>query len=239
MLRIARNLIDCLGRMFFKYRPRAKKPLDVLRGSVLRFDRPTDPVAVEFYSLTSFDSPLRIATLNVGKTGGRIGMTICPGKKSASSISGHGWDRDLATDIQMIHAWGAQIVITLMESWELKQYQVPHLGQVVQSAGMTWQHLPIVDGQAPDAHWDAQWTSLHSKPLQAALLSGQSILIHCLGGRGRTGTVAARILMELGETADSAISGVRAVREGMIETAVQEQYLYNLIGQLNVNGDSP
>lgn len=177
--------------------------------------------------LTSIDSPLRIATLSIGHSG-RIGMTICPGKKSATSISGHGWDRDLATDIQAIHDWGAHIVITLMESWELTQYQVPNLAQEVQASGIIWFHLPIVDGQAPDAHWDAQWNTQYWDALRTALMGEQSILIHCLGGRGRTGTVAAKILMGLGETADSAISKVRAVRDGMIETVEQEQYLSRL-----------
>ena len=177
--------------------------------------------------LTSLDSPLRIASLNAGD-GGRIGMTICPGKQSTTSLAGHGWARDLSVDINAIHDWGAHIVITLMENWELDQYQVPHLGLAVQSAGMDWRHLPIIDGHAPDANWDMQWKTLHSESLQTALLSGRSILIHCLGGRGRTGTVAARLLIELGDSVEAAIGKVRLALDGMIESAEQELYLHRL-----------
>lgn len=174
--------------------------------------------------LTSRDSPLRIASLETGH-GGRIGMTICPGKKSATSVSGHGWERDLSIDIQAILDWGAEIVVTLMESWELQRYEVENLGSEIRAASMAWFHLPIADGHAPDADWDIEWGSTHQKTLRAALQEGKSILIHCLGGRGRTGTVAALLLMSLGDSAETAISKVRAAREGMIETIEQEQYL--------------
>lgn len=181
--------------------------------------------------LTSQDSPLRIASIDAGN-GGRIGMTICPGKHSVTSISGHGWSRDLVADIQSIRDWGADTVVTLMESWELAEYHVPYLGQELQAAGMIWFHLPIIDGQAPGNEWNIAWET-HGKLIRAALLEGQSVLIHCLGGRGRTGTVAARLLMELGDSVVTAITKVRAARDGMIETAAQEQYLYQLAKQLN------
>lgn len=178
--------------------------------------------------LTSVDSPLRIASVHVSH-GGRIGMTICPGKKSSTSISGHGWDRDLSIDIQAIRDWGADTVITLMEDWELRQYQVDNLGSEIRAAGMTWLHLPIVDGHAPGAEWDAEWVSIHRENLFYDIQAGKSILIHCLGGRGRTGTVAVLLLIGLGDSIDNAITKVRAVREGMIETTEQEEYLHQQV----------
>lgn len=42
---------------------------------------------------------------------------------------------------------------------------------------------------------------------------------------GRTGTVAARLLIELGERSEAAIESVRAVRRGAIETSDQERYV--------------
>lgn len=174
--------------------------------------------------LTSLDSPLRIASVHAGH-GGRIGMTICPGKKSATSFSGHGWARDLSIDIQAIRDWGADAIVTLMEDWEMRQYEVENLGSEIHTAGMTWLHLPIADGRAPSAEWDAKWISMHKETLCSALQEGKSILIHCLGGRGRTGTVAALLLIVLGDGVDEAIAKVRTAREGMIETIEQEQYL--------------
>jgi len=51
------------------------------------------------------------------------------------------------------------------------------------------------------------------------------VLIHCRGGLGRTGTLAARLLMEEGQDAQSAMRMVRDVRPHAIETATQEKYL--------------
>jgi len=42
---------------------------------------------------------------------------------------------------------------------------------------------------------------------------------------GRTGTIAARLLIEFGLNPDDAIKEVRASRSGAIETSSQEQYV--------------
>jgi ADP-ribosyl-[dinitrogen reductase] hydrolase len=46
-----------------------------------------------------------------------------------------------------------------------------------------------------------------------------------MGGLGRSGMIAARLLVELGEEPRAAIQRVRAVRRGAIETAAQEAYV--------------
>ncbi|MDR3409542.1 MAG: cyclin-dependent kinase inhibitor 3 family protein [Formivibrio sp.] len=176
-------------------------------------------------AVTSEESPLRIAS--VPASCGLIGMTICPGKHSTTSLGGFGWERNLAIDVSVIRDWGATMVVTLMEDWELSEYRVPTIGDVVRDAGMKWFHLPIIDGRAPDEGWEIAWKT-EGKLLRTELLRGGSILIHCLGGRGRTGTVAAQLLIELGETVDDAIERIRSARDGMIETEEQEQYLRSL-----------
>ena len=61
------------------------------------------------------------------------------------------------------------------------------------------------------------------------LAEGLSVFIHCRGGLGRAGTVAARLLIELGEAdAAIAIARVREVRPGAIETTAQENHLHEL-----------
>jgi ADP-ribosyl-[dinitrogen reductase] hydrolase len=49
--------------------------------------------------------------------------------------------------------------------------------------------------------------------------------VHCRGGLGRAGTVAARLLAELGMAPADAISRVRAVRPGAIQTQAQREYV--------------
>jgi ADP-ribosyl-[dinitrogen reductase] hydrolase len=55
------------------------------------------------------------------------------------------------------------------------------------------------------------------------------LVIHCKGGLGRTGVVAARLLIELGETPNAALARVRAARPGAVETPEQEDYVLNLV----------
>jgi ADP-ribosyl-[dinitrogen reductase] hydrolase len=43
-------------------------------------------------------------------------------------------------------------------------------------------------------------------------------LVYCCGGLGRAGTIAARLLVELGAEPITAIAGVRKARPGAIET---------------------
>jgi len=59
-------------------------------------------------------------------------------------------------------------------------------------------------------------------------LDGQSIVVHCRGGLGRTGMVAARLLVELGEKPVTALQRVRAARPGAVETVEQEEYVLGL-----------
>lgn len=51
------------------------------------------------------------------------------------------------------------------------------------------------------------------------------MLVHCRGGLGRAGTVAAALLIELGETPREALRKVRAARPGAVETRGQERYI--------------
>ncbi len=61
--------------------------------------------------------------------------------------------------------------------------------------------------------------------LHAALDRGEAILLHCAGGKGRSGMVAARLLAERGVAGESAIAAVRTARPGAIETVEQEWWV--------------
>jgi ADP-ribosyl-[dinitrogen reductase] hydrolase len=59
-------------------------------------------------------------------------------------------------------------------------------------------------------------------------------VIHCLGGLGRTGTIAGRLLVELGSDPETAILQVRRARPGTIQSIMQECYVLGC-KQLNMN----
>jgi ADP-ribosyl-[dinitrogen reductase] hydrolase len=170
----------------------------------------------------SRNSPLQIAEVLLGAGEGRLGLTLCPGKKDPS----RGWDRDLKEDMRVIRAWGGSIVVTLIEDHEFQLLAVESLEQEVRALGMEWWHLPIRDVDVPDQRFEDHWMQI-SAQLHDKLDAGDRILIHCRGGLGRTGLVAGRILVERGCDPGTAVRRVRAVRPHAIETAAQERYVLN------------
>uniref|UniRef100_UPI0035B3907E ADP-ribosylglycohydrolase family protein n=1 Tax=Stella sp. TaxID=2912054 RepID=UPI0035B3907E len=118
----------------------------------------------------------------------------------------------------------AALVVTLTEAEELSRLGVPDLGAEVGRRHMGWLHLPIVDAEAPDARFEAGWPAA-SRRIHAVLAQGFRVLVHCKGGLGRAGTVAARLAVERGMPAEHAIAAVRAVRPGAIETTAQAAHV--------------
>jgi ADP-ribosyl-[dinitrogen reductase] hydrolase len=173
---------------------------------------------------TSQSHPLQIAAVTPGAAAGRIGITFCPGKTQVSALSG-AWARDLDDDLDIIRNWGASAVVTLVEPHELKLLQAERMGEAVRERHMDWFHLPIRDGSVPDKSFEQTWTSV-GRNLRSRLRHGFDILIHCKGGLGRAGTIAARLLVEQGMAPQDAIRDVRAVRPGAIETSAQERYVF-------------
>lgn len=173
---------------------------------------------------TSESHPLRIDAV-AAPGGGRIGLTICPGKVQADSMTGP-WDRDLNADLAVARRFGAAAVVTLMEDEELAWVQVPvdRLGPAVRALGMEWLHLPIVDVSVPDEAFEVRWLWAGAR-LREHLRRGRSVVIHCRGGLGRSGEIAARLLVELGIPPREAIDAVRDARPGAIETSEQEDHV--------------
>lgn len=174
---------------------------------------------------TSTSHPLQIAALASRPGRGRIGITFCPGKKQPAAATGS-WDRDLALDLDAIARWGASAVVTLVEPHELAELGVADLGTQVVRRQMGWFHLPIADFNVPDVRFEAAWEK-HGPSLRRLLVLGFDIVVHCKGGLGRAGMIAARLLVELGEGPEAAIAAVRHVRPGAIETREQERHVAN------------
>ncbi|MGH7122294.1 MAG: cyclin-dependent kinase inhibitor 3 family protein [Gemmataceae bacterium] len=175
---------------------------------------------------TSLTHPLEIAAVSAGPALGRVGITFCPGKYDRQAMTGY-WDRDLAIDLDAIRDWGAAAVITLLEPKEILLLQVERLGEEVCRRGMLWFHLPIADVSKPDEGFERNWVPA-GDALRTLLRSGRDVLVHCRGGLGRAGTIAARLLIELGMEPATAVDRVRAVRPGAIETLEQKQYVLGI-----------
>ena len=174
---------------------------------------------------TSLSHPLRIDEVAVPGTGGTVGMTLCPGKIQQDGLTG-AWARDLGRDLDAIEAWGATMVVTLMQPHELEAFRVADLPRAA-AGRMKHLLLPIPDGGVPDGRWETAWEQT-GPGIRETLRRGEKVLVHCLGGLGRTGLVAARLLVEFGMAPGKAIRAVRAARPGTIETQQQEAYVLAL-----------
>lgn len=189
----------------------------------------TNPVARRILldmKRTSLTHPLQIKPVRARAEYGRIGMTLCPGKYDIAAMTGS-WDRDLTIDLDAVRAWGAVAVVTLIEPAEFTLLRVEHLGEEVTRRGMQWLHLPIADQLVADERFEREWVEAGAK-LRALLREGRDILVHCRGGLGRAGTIAARLLVELGMEPSQAIKDVRSARPGAIENRTQERFVLGI-----------
>ncbi|MEM3947521.1 MAG: dual specificity protein phosphatase family protein, partial [Metallosphaera sp.] len=86
--------------------------------------------------------------------------------------------------------------------------------------GLNFLHVPIPDGQPPsmgDLDKIMNW-----------LKDGTNV-VHCVAGKGRTGTVlAAYLIMNEGLSPDQAVDEVRRYQSGAIATMQQLIFLYEL-----------
>ena len=106
----------------------------------------------------------------------------------------------------------------------LIKYKVKLLNKLIYNNNLNWFHLPIIDLKAPDHKFSDKW-QITKALLKKDLIDGKNIVIHCMGGKGRSGTIAAILLIEFGNTNKEVIKIVREKRKGAIETKEQEDFI--------------
>lgn len=118
-------------------------------------------------------------------------------------------------------AFGPALLVTLMTPEEARDKGLA--GDLAALAGLApdWRQAPITDYAVPDPAFEAGWPAL-AATVHRLLAAGERVLIHCHGGRGRSGLVAARLLIDRGMDAPTALAAVRRARPGAVETAGQE-----------------
>lgn len=115
-------------------------------------------------------------------------FTPCPGTKEAS----------LNEALKTLKDAGANAVVSTLSDAEISALEVGGLGNGVARLDMPWFQLPIEDDCAPDDEFFGKFAQVKSHLLN--LIEQQATLvIHCRGGSGRTGLMAAILLLERGE----------------------------------------
>jgi len=170
-----------------------------------------------------------IDTIPVPGSVGCMGLVGCPGTRIDKPASGS--RRLLQTDLDEIINWGANGVLCLVEPHELALNKVEGLPAAVQNAGMWWKHLPIIDMDIPNQEFENVW-AVEGERIRHALRIGERVAIHCYAGLGRTGMIAARILVEFGVEPEQAIRRVRRENRRRIQNRAQADFVrscYSLV----------
>lgn len=132
---------------------------------------------------------------------------------------------NLNEDIAKIKEANITHVLTLVSNDELTKYKVPTLLSEFENNQITVFQSPIVDYGLPTQE---QMKTILSW-LQKQVKAKNNILIHCVGGLGRSGTVMAVYAKKyLGKTGEEAIKYVRSIRgEDAVETKEQQDFVIN------------
>ena len=144
-----------------------------------------------------------------------------PGKLAlAARPRGGDW---LADEIAGWHRAGVDTVVSLLTPDEEHDLDLHAERSEVASHGLEFVSLPIPDRQVPPSEGPVM--SVLDK-LDSTLRSGKNAVVHCRQGVGRSGLVAACLLVAKGTDPETAVRNLSAARGVAIpETAEQRRWI--------------
>ncbi|AWB66925.1 phosphatase [Saccharobesus litoralis] len=148
------------------------------------------------------------------ENGAAIYLTPCPGTKGLA----------LRETIKQFAEQGIKGLVSLTPKPEMAKLGVADMPQICSELGIAWFYAPIDDHQAPSNEFDIEWPSQKDQ-VHAILDKQQGVALHCMGGQGRTGTIAAQLLIERGRDYEQARAEVKAVKPGALTIEKQTDYL--------------
>jgi protein-tyrosine phosphatase len=149
---------------------------------------------------------------------GALLLGPCPGRRKEALGDGTS-QAALTNDLLRLAEMGASGLLSLVETKEFPD----GFASAIRAIGLGWAHLPIADYGVPDTAFIVGWRRLD---LARRLREGESWAIHCRAGLGRTGTVAALLLVENGASAADAIASIRREHDAAaVETESQVDFL--------------
>lgn len=148
---------------------------------------------------------------------GGIGLTILPGRKDNN--------RSVDKDLRQLKAFGVDTVIPLITDDEFNDYGVSDLLEKYKTYGFEVHRLPIMDQLVSS---EEEMNDLVRR-IENHLAADKKVLLHCVGGLGRSGLVAASYLKYKGLHWNDAIASVRKIRgPKAVETRVQEDFVESI-----------
>jgi protein-tyrosine phosphatase len=132
------------------------------------------------------------------KPGGRLAVAPRP--------RGGEWLED---EIRSWKSGGVDVVVCLMEDWELAELDLSRESETCRAQGLSFIHFPIRDRGMPES---AASVCMLAQTIAQHRASDRNVLIHCRAGIGRTGLVAACCLVADGVAAGEAFARIAEAR---------------------------
>lgn len=118
---------------------------------------------------------------------------------------------------------GVHTIFSLLTAGEERDLDLTHEQREAKAHGMAFRSFPIPDRHVPDS--EARLARVLEK-LDKELASGKNVVLHCRQGIGRTGLVAACLLVTKGLEPKTAIKRLSAARGTSVpETAEQRRWI--------------
>lgn len=182
----------------------------------------------------SVGNPLRVDWLHVADLSvtGKFGRTFLPGKNH-HGLSGMLHARSAAADCERLRqVYGTDTLVLLNEDHEILRFvnDVPrpigpqNLAAALHENDIALLRLPIPDGGIPHPNQVGELRALLAEVVDL-LRVGKNVAVACRGGIGRTGTLLALVLIELGCSSADAIGRVRAMKPECIDPGCQEDFV--------------
>jgi protein-tyrosine phosphatase len=131
-----------------------------------------------------------------------------------------------------IRAWreaGINTVASLLTEEESVDLGLAAERAVCEANGVGFRSLPIVDRSVPRSHTD---TIEFLRELEGVLSRGANVAIHCRQGIGRSGLIAAALLIERGLTSDEAVRRVSHARRINIPETEEQRVWIDRLGAM-------
>jgi protein-tyrosine phosphatase len=104
---------------------------------------------------------------------------------------------------------GLNVIVSLLEPAEVAHFDLSREEDVSQAHGIQFVSNPIPDRGVPQSR---EATVALVQELEQALEAGKRVGVHCRQGIGRSGAIAACVLVASGEDADAAFELISAAR---------------------------
>jgi protein-tyrosine phosphatase len=158
---------------------------------------------------------------------GTLGLTFAPGKCHYGILSKVKWERNLEKDLEtLLVQYKTTCLVTLIESFEFSKLKIDELRPKAFECGMNSIWFPIKDGDVPNlGNETLAIYDIFISYLCNLLKNGENLVVHCMGGLGRAGTISTCILVKYGINSQQALEIVRNSRKGAVENSKQEQFI--------------